>query len=111
MTTQLRMKKEFIEFVKNGTKRATTRLKQKKNGEYELVSGSYYKPIKSGIIVRIHSYHAWKLNELSNHDKEVYAKDEGFSSFKEFWDVLKEINKDKLTEDTLVYTHWFEVVK
>ena len=111
MPTLMRMKEEFIRWIQEGRKCATTRLKPKECKVYELVSGSWYKPVKSGVIIKVFRRIEWSLNTIKEADKDIIYQAEGFRSWNQFWGVLKEINGSKLKNDTKLYTHWFEAIK
>ena len=114
----LRMKPEYIEMTKRGEKIATTRLKLKvgKMAEsFELVSGPRYKPKKSGIVIKI--LFCWKWTErmlMPEHMSWVRGtilRAEGFTTWEDFMETIKKLNKGKkITSDTIFYTHFFGVV-
>jgi hypothetical protein len=108
---QLRMKPEYIDWTKDGLKTATTRMKLKPCGEYELISGSYYKPKKSGLIIEITDIWAWTLNNLDAGRRMEIVKAENFKSWAEFMEIIQKINKDvKIDGETLFYTHFYKKV-
>jgi len=103
------MKPEYIGWTGLGKKRATTRLKPKHLGEYSLISGSYYKPIKSGCVIDVYAVVKWTL-KAPYWFKFRIAEEEGFGSWEEFIIVLLEINKGKIDEDTILYTHYYHMI-
>jgi hypothetical protein len=105
----LRMKPEYIGWTGRLKKKATTRLKEKDRGEYELVSGSYYKPVKSGCVIEIHSRLVWTLAAPSWFKNRI-AKDEGFEDWMEFVEVLEKIAKRKIADDEILYTHYYHMI-
>jgi hypothetical protein len=108
---QLRMKEQYILWSMHGLKFATTRMKMKPCGDYELISGSYYKPKKSGLIIEITEIWAWTLNNLTIDKQKAIVAAEHFNSWKEFMDVIREINKGKKIDgETLFYTHFYKKV-
>jgi hypothetical protein len=105
------MKQEYINWTRDGLKTATTRMKLKICGEYELVSGSYYKPKKSKLIIEITDIWAWTLNNLNAGRRMEIVKAENFKSWSEFMEVIQKINKDvKIDGETLFYTHFYRKV-
>lgn len=111
----LRMKPEYITWTKEGKKTATTRDHSKPMTRYELVSGSRYKPVKSGVVVGVSKVYRWTRKELLlPQNKAMQAeivKAENFSSFDELWSVLSDILGEKLTDETPLFTHFYKVLE
>jgi len=109
----LRMKPEYIELTRQRKKTATTRLKDKGLGKvYELVSGSLFHPVKSGIRIKIFAVREWTLATITERDKEFLYQSEGFPNWNRFWDVLTEINKNKkIDSHTVFFSHWYDVIE
>ena len=108
----LRMMPEYIEWVTQGKKWATTRLKYNGDTEYELISGSYYKPIKSGVKIRVTSVYDWYPNLALPIERErEIVKAENFKDIRELIAVLMKLNKGKIDTATPLHTIFFEVVK
>ena len=112
MTKIWRMREIYIDWTRQGRKHCSTRLTKKDLGEkFELVSGSYYKPKKSGVIVEITSIMMWSQANIGDMMKEIIYKAEGFQSWEEFINVLLEINKKKnITKDTYFHTMTYKVI-
>lgn len=109
----LRMKEIYIFWAKQGKKTATTRLRLLPLGEpLELVSGSYFKPKKSGVVVVIKEVFSWTLDSITEELKLKIIKLENFKTWEEFVKVLEEINKKKKIDfkNAVWKTHIYEVV-
>lgn len=114
MVATLRMKHEYIEWSISGRKWATTRLKVKEHGEYELLSGSRFKPVKSGVVIEILKSVMWTRSTMPGRwledilDAEDSSRDK-FGTKKEFIDELEKLNKKTLGENTLLYTYFYRI--
>lgn len=108
----LRMRENYIKWSAIGRKSATTRLHPKKiNTPYELTSGDRFHPKKSGVFIKIFKIMEWTLDTISEEDKDLIFRAEGFLKWDDFWAVLKDINKHKLKNNTPLWTHFYEVLQ
>jgi len=82
----IRFKPDMIKWIQEGIKTTTFR-KTRRNGEYEIVKGSWFKPIGLGIYVECHSLMKITRDMLINH---YYMKEGDFSSPTSFIYWLKQ---------------------
>ena len=124
----LRMTPENTEKVRRGEKTATTRMHRLSPGLRELISGSWFKPVRSGVIVEVSetaflllNNNGWTLRKAglgvvvcsvlwTARFKSLMAQYEGYPSWDEFITDLKRLNK-KITDDTPLFTFALEVKK
>jgi hypothetical protein len=114
----LRMRPEYIEWTRAGKKIATTRTEDKVGEKqlcFELVSGSRYKPKKSGVVIRVLSCLRWNQERLAQPEnrwvRNFITLAEGFKSWEDFMAIIRKINKGKrITSQTWFYTHFYGVV-
>jgi len=114
----LRMRPQYIDWTTEHRKFCTTRTKHKGMGEKELISGSYFKPKKSGVIIDIIEIWSWTLLNLANlpSKKEVILSNEDsrreapFDTWSNFIKLLEEINKSKIGNEQIMYTHFYKVI-
>lgn len=86
----IRFKKDCIEWIKTGRKTTTYR-KNKKEGIYEIVRGSYYHCEHLGIVVRLTPIAPINKEELISY----YWQKEG--DFETRWDFLAWLGEEKVT--------------
>lgn len=103
----LRMKKEYIDWTAQQKKRATTRTKNKGGGEFELVSGSRYKPVKSGVQIYVYEVLTWTIRSITPKWKAGILAFENFDDWETFISVLEKLNKRKIGLDEELYTHFY----
>lgn len=113
----LRMKKEYIQFVKDKRKFCTTRTKNKCLGRKRLISGSYFKPIDSGVIIDINEIFVWTMGTVTKENKELILNNEDthreypFDTWNNFISLLESLNKKinnfKIGVDEEMFTHFF----
>lgn len=114
---RLFMREEYIRWSLAGLKTATTRTRQLDMfSQYKLVSGNRFKPKDSGLVIRIDRILSWTPNDLSPAchalERQEILEAEHFESWGEFMSVLERLNKKKrITPDTQLHTHFYEVVK
>ena len=101
----------YIEKTRKGIKTGTTRLHQLAIDDYELVSGSYYKPEKSGIIIKIENSIPFEPANATPMLKEQILKAEDFKTWEEYISVLEQLNKMKIELTTLLYFHPYKLIK
>ena len=114
MTRLLRMKEIYIDWTKNHWKHATTRFHQLKFEDYELTSGSRYKPKKSGIIIQINNFWEWTRNNIAYQkwmqEDILNAEDSRrvkFKTWQDFIDELESINGREIGMDERLYTNFY----
>lgn len=109
---RLFMRDEYIVWTKEGLKTATTRLKAKPFGQYELVSGSWFKPEKSGVKIETNEIINWSLGSATEQLKRRIVAAEHFANWDEFIFVLCEINKISEEElaDKRLFTHFYSLL-
>jgi len=108
LTPQIRFKKEYLlrcekeskinyiitrvlKRILNGEKITTIRLKRKRITKFEIIQGSRFKPIKSGIFIYIKKIERFSLYELMNEfsndiGRNIVINDLGFSQ-KELYEI------------------------
>lgn len=107
----LRMQETYILWTSNGNKTATTRTKNKGTGRFELVWGSRFKPIKSGVCIEIYQIVDWTRATISERLKERILKAENFTDWNTLIGILEKLNKRKIGVDDVLYTHFYRVIK
>jgi hypothetical protein len=90
---------------KTHNKKTTTRATQRKDGLYDRVRGSYFKPIKTGEQVEIKFLYSKPIGALTPYDAVL----DGFDTLQEFIDELMKLNP-KFTAATVVYIHENKVI-
>lgn len=101
------MKPEYIEWAKQGIKTATTRTKDKGTGEFEFISGSRYKPIKSGVVVNIDEVFEWTPATITAEQQARILKAENFQTWGAFICVLAALNLRPILPSDHLFTHFW----
>jgi hypothetical protein len=81
-------------------KDTTWRTKQRKDGVYERIKGSLYKPIKTGELLEMKYLKCKPFAALDEAD----ARHDGFSTLQEFIEELTRLNP-KMLPTTMLYCH------
>jgi hypothetical protein len=116
----LRMKPEYVEWTKAGRKHATTRTKNKGLGQFELVTGSRYKPVKTGTVIEIREIIGWTPAAVSSDlafQRHLLNAEGLYTTSNEtdaelawglFLALLGKLNGRKVKPTDKLYTHFFQ---
>lgn len=107
----LRMTTEYISWTRIGIKYATTRLKNKGLGQFELASGSYYRTKKHQIIIEIDTVVEWTYGSISDELMKRILQAENFETKEQLKSVLENLNHHPIGENTKLYTHFWKPYK
>jgi hypothetical protein len=111
----LRMKPEYINWSVQGRKTCTTRTKNKGKGQFELVSGSRYKPVKSSVRIEIRLVMAWTPATIKDAQMRLILREEGFqtdnNAWRAFLDLLGLLNGHEIEEDQVMYSHFYRILR
>jgi hypothetical protein len=106
----LRMTEEYVRWTVAKKKTATTRLKFKGYGQFELATGSRYKPRKTGVVIEIEEIVCWTPDGIPNRLKARILEAEHFPSWSVFMAILQKLNAREIGGGEPCHTHFYRLV-
>ena len=106
----LRMKLKYIEMTKGGIKTGTTRMHELKLDDYELITGGFCQPKKSGVVIRIQNCIPFTSGTITELLKQEILKAENFATWGDYIRTLEELNECDIYATTELFFHPYKMI-